>query len=70
MEKSYEGYSGAVRSVMREAEHGGLKGVHGPAANLVRAEKDCALAIETALGAAAQHIVVDTQNDGKNAIDF
>ena len=70
MEKNYEGYSGAVRSVMREAEHGGLRGIHGPAANLVRADRECALAIETALGAAAQHIVVDTQNDGKNAIEF
>ena len=70
MEKSYEGYSGAVRSVMREAERGALRGIHGPAANLVRAERECALAIETALGAAAQHIVVDTQDDGKNAIEF
>ena len=70
MEKSYEGFSGAVRSVMREAERGTLRGVHGPAANLVRADKECALAIETALGAAAQHIVVDTQDDGKNAIEF
>ncbi|MBR0040630.1 MAG: AAA family ATPase [Oscillospiraceae bacterium] len=70
MEKNYEGFSGAVRSVMREAERGGLKGVHGPAANLVRADKECALAIETALGAAAQHIVVDTQDDGKNAIEY
>ena len=70
MEKSYEGFSGAVRSVMREAERGTLKGIHGPAANLVRADRECALAIETALGAAAQHIVVDTQDDGKNAIEF
>ena len=70
MEKSYEGFSGAVRSVMREAERGALKGIHGPAANLVRADKECALAIETALGAAAQHIIVDTQDDGKNAIEF
>ena len=70
MEKSYEGYSGAVRSVMREAERGSLRGIHGPAANLVRADRECALAIETALGAAAQHIVVDTQDDGKNAIEL
>ena len=70
MEKSYEGYSGAVRSVMREAERGALRGIHGPAANLVRAERECALAIETALGAAAQHIIVGTQDDGKNAIEF
>jgi chromosome segregation protein len=70
MEKSYEGFSGAVRSIMREAERGALKGIRGPAANLVRADRECALAIETALGAAAQHIVVDTQDDGKNAIEF
>ena len=70
MEKNFEGYSGAVRSVMREAEHGALRGIHGPAANLVKTDRECALAIETALGASAQHIVVDTQNDGKNAIEF
>jgi len=70
MEKNFEGYSGAVRSIMREAGHGGLRGIHGPAANLVKTDRECALAIETALGAAAQHIVVDTQNDGKNAIEF
>jgi chromosome segregation protein len=70
MQRDYEGYSKAVRSVMREAERGALRGIHGPAANLVRAERECALAIETALGAAAQHIVVDTQDDGKNAIEF
>ena len=70
MEKNYEGYSGAVRAVMREAEHGSLKGVRGPAANLVRAKSEYALAIETALGAAAQHIVVETQNDGRNCIEF
>ena len=70
MEKNYEGYSGAVRSVMREAKYGSLKGVHGPAAELLKTEKTCALAIETALGPAAQHIVVDSQNDGKNAIEF
>jgi chromosome segregation protein len=70
MEKNFEGFSGAVRSVMREAERGTLKGIHGPAANLVHADRECALAIETALGAAAQHIVVDTQDDGKNAIEF
>ena len=51
MEKNFEGYSGAVRSVMREAEHGALRGIHGPAANLVKTDRECALAIETALGA-------------------
>ena len=70
MEKDYEGYSRAVKTVMREAGRGNLRGVHGPAANLVRADEECALAIETALGAAAQHIVVDSQNDGRSAIEL
>lgn len=70
MEKDYEGYSRAVKTVMQEAGRGVLRGVHGPAANLLRANDECALAIETALGPAAQHIVVDTQNDGKAAIEL
>ena len=70
MEKDYEGYSKAVKPVMREAERGTLRGIHGPVANLVKADEECALAIETALGAAAQNIVTDTQNDGRSAIEM
>ena len=70
MERDYEGYSRAVKTVMREAGRGNLKGVHGPVANLLRADEECALAIETALGAAAQNIVVDSQDDGRLAIEM
>lgn len=70
MEKGFEGYSGAVKAVMRRAERGELQGIHGPAANLLRTNEDYALAIETALGAAAQNIVVDNQNAGRAAIEM
>ena len=70
MEKEFEGYSKAVKVVMRERERGTLGGIHGPVANLVKADEECALAIETALGAASQNIVVDTQNDGRGAIEL
>lgn len=70
MEKDFEGFSKAVKTVMREAGHGTLKGIHGPVGNLLRANDECALAIETALGASAQKIVVDSQTDGKAAIEF
>ena len=70
MEREYEGFNRAVRTVMRQAERGVLRGIHGPVANLVRAEDRCALAVETALGAAAQNIVVDRQEDGKAAIEL
>ncbi len=70
MEKDYEGYSRAVKTVMREAERGNLRGIHAPAVNLLRTDEECALAIETALGAAAQNIVVDSQNEGRAAIEM
>ena len=70
MQRDYEGYSRAVRTVMREAGRGTLKGVHGPVSGLVRTDGEFALAVETALGAAGQHIVTDTQNDGRLAIEL
>ena len=70
MEKDYEGYSKAVKTVMLESRRGNLRGIHAPVANLIKAEDEFALAIETALGAAAQNIVVDTQEDGRRAIEL
>ena len=68
MEKEYEGFSKAVKIVMRAAEARTLSGIHGPVGNLIHTDKDCSVAIEIALGGALQHIVVDTKNDGKTAI--
>ena len=70
MEKDFEGFSKAVKTVMREKGRGNLRGIHAPVANLLRADEECALAIETALGAAAQNIVVDSQRDGSAAIEL
>ena len=70
MEKDYEGYSKAVKTVMREASRGTIRGVHGPVSNLIRADEECALAVETALGAAGQNIVIGTRNDGRSAIEM
>ena len=70
MQKDYEGYSKAVRNVMRDAERGGLLGIHGPVSDLLHTEEEYALAIETALGGAGQNIVVDTQNHARLAIEM
>ena len=70
MERDFEGYSKAVKTVMREAGRGNLKGIHAPVANLIRTDDEFALAIETALGAGAQNIVTDTMNDGRSAIEY
>ena len=70
MEKEYEGFAGAVKTVMRESRHGALRGVHGTVAELISTDGRCALAVETALGAAIQNVVVDTQSDGRAAIEL
>ncbi|MCR5842875.1 MAG: hypothetical protein K6G66_02845, partial [Oscillospiraceae bacterium] len=70
MERDFEGYSKAVKGVMRESARGNLKGIHSPVANLIRTDDEFALAIETALGASAQNIVTDTMADGRSAIEY
>ena len=70
MQRDYEGFSKAVKGVMRESARGNLKGIHAPVANLIRTEDEFALAVETALGAAAQNIVTDTMADGRSAIEY
>lgn len=70
LEKEYEGFNKAVKTVMREQEKKNLQGIRGPVARLLHTSRTYAVAVETALGAAAQNIVVDTQRDGKNAIEM
>ena len=70
MERDFESYNKSVRLVMQEAQKGGLKGIHGPVSRLIRMDNEYTVAIEIALGAAMQQIVVGTENDGKTAISF
>ena len=68
MEKEYEGFSKAVKFVCRAQS--GLQGIHGPVANLVKTDGRYSLAIEIALGAGLQNIVVDREEDAKAAISY
>ncbi len=70
MEKEYEGFSKAVRLVMQAAERNVLRGVHGPVANLMKTDGKYAVALEIALGAGMQNIVVDREEEAKSAIQF
>ena len=70
MERDYENYTKSVRLVMQEAQRGGLKNIHGPISRLIRTEDSYTVAVEIALGAAMQQIVVDTEQDGKAAINY
>ncbi len=70
MEKEYEGFSKAVKTVMYAAEKHTLRGIHGPVGSLMDTEPRCTVALEIALGAGLQNIVVDREADAKNAIAF
>ena len=70
MEKEYQGYSRAVKTVMQEGERGTLKNIFGTVAGLVTTSDQYALAIETALGGAMQDIIVGTEEDGEAAISM
>jgi chromosome segregation protein len=68
LEKSYEGYSRAVREVTRAGQVGSLRGILGTVGSLMRVDSEYALAVETALGAAIQNIITDTNRSAKDAI--
>ena len=70
MERDFESYNKAVRMVMQESQRGTLRNVHGPVSRLIRTEDSYTIAIEIALGAAMQQIVVGSEQDGKAAISY
>lgn len=68
LERNLEGFSHSVKIVMREKQHGRLAGIHAPVSKLISVPRDYSVAVETALGFSAQHIVVDSEEDAKAAI--
>jgi len=64
----FEGYNNSVRFVMNEAKKGALAGIHGPVSHLISVKPEYTVAMETALGAALQNIVVDNEEAAKAAI--
>ena len=69
LEKNMEGFGYSVKSVMQNAKGGILRGIYGPVAGLINVKKEYSVAIETALGAALQNIVAETEADAKRAIN-
>lgn len=70
LERNLEGFGQSVKAVMKEAGRGTLNGVCGPVTKLLKTPREYAVALETALGGAMQNIVVETEQDAKNAISL
>lgn len=69
MEKSLEGYTYSVKFILQQSSRGMLRGVHGSVSQLVAAaDPRYSTAIEIALGAGMQNIVVEDENAAKQCI--
>lgn len=69
MEEDYSGFFQGVKEVLK-ARKDKLKGIEGAIAELVQVPKQYEIAIETALGGAMQHIVVQNEENARTAIQY
>lgn len=70
LEKNMEEFSGAVKAVLKQSQSKALPGVHGTLSQLITVDNENSTAIEIALGAAMQNVVVSTESDAKRAINY
>lgn len=57
-----------VKAILDRKE--ALSGIHDALGNIIQVNQDYQVAIDTALGVAMQHVVVNTPNDAKGAIQY
>lgn len=69
MEDHYAGFYQGVKEILK-AREGKLTGIEGAVAELIQVPKEYETAVETALSGAMQHIVVDTEESGRKAIQY
>lgn len=69
MKNTYEGYARSVKLVLKSEQ---LKGcsIYGTLSGLIDVSKKYVTAIETALGNALQNIVVESEDDAREAIEY
>ncbi len=70
VEKNMAGYSGSVKAVVTAGRQGKIGGVEGTVAEVIRVDKRYAVAIETALGAALQNVIVNNEETAKRCIRY
>lgn len=68
MDQDYVGFYQGVRSIMKAKNN--LRGIEGTVADLIEIAKEHQVAIETALGASLQHIVVEDDQAARQAIQY
>lgn len=70
LERSMDGFAGSVRRVVGARDARELRGIIGTVASLITIESGWEVAVEAALGAALQNIIVEDEAAAKDAIAF
>ncbi|GGL44264.1 chromosome segregation protein SMC [Sporolactobacillus putidus] len=68
LKEEYAGFNQGVKAILKKRHE--ISGIHGAVAELIRVEKTYGTAVETALGASSQHVIVSDEASGRNAIHF
>lgn len=68
-EEDYTYFFNGVKHILKEKAHE-LTGIHGAVAEVINVPSKLTQAIETALGTSLQHVIVDTEKDGRQAIQY
>jgi len=69
MQDDYSGFFQGVKEVLK-ARNDQLEGIEGAIAELIQVPKEYETAVEIALGAATQHIVVNNEKNARSAIQY
>ncbi|WP_058307844.1 chromosome segregation protein SMC [Gracilibacillus massiliensis] len=70
LKEDFQGFYFGVKEVLKAREQKVLTGVHGAIPELIEFDDSLVDAMETALGAQAQHIVVDSEKSAREAIQW
>ncbi|WP_280769014.1 chromosome segregation protein SMC [Salipaludibacillus daqingensis] len=69
MQQDYSGFFQGVKEILKERDQRFI-GIHGAVAEVIEVQQEIQTAIEIALGAAQQHVIVQDESTGRKAIQF
>ena len=68
-QEEYSYFFNGVKHILKMKDNK-LSGIRGAVAEVIQVPSNLTKAIETALGASLQHIIVDSEKDGRQAIQY
>jgi chromosome segregation protein len=69
LEKNMEGFAHSVKEILKMGHNNVIRGIHGTVGDLLSVDRELTLAIETALGAAIQNVIVENEDTAKRSIN-